>query len=139
MKDHNLAQLNIAKPFLETIQIPAMNPLKMTDEEIMAIADPIMDNLMQASTEIDHQRHVRDFSDNLKAIVTKENLEQQCKTYQAELGFFSKRELVGIFRKKTDVRVFWRQWYTKSEDEYLAFIHLKELDGRIQVVNVSVS
>jgi len=115
-----------------------MNSLGMTDAEIMAIAEPIMDNLMQASTEIDHERHVRDFSDRLKNIVTKENLQQQCKEYQADLGFFSKRELVGIYRRSTDVRVFWRQWYTKCGDEFIAFIHLKELDGRIQVVNVLV-
>lgn len=116
-----------------------MNWLTMSDEEIMAIAGPIMDNLMQASTDIDHEKHVRDFSDRLKEIVTEENLAQQCRTYQAELGYFATRELVGIFRKRTDVRVFWRQWYTKSEDEFLAFIHLKEVGGRIQVVNVSVS
>ena len=111
----------------------------MTDKEIVEIASPIMDNLMDASSNIDHQRHVRDFSDKLKSIVTKENLEKQCKKYQEELGYFSTRELVGIFKKETDVRVFWKQWYTKSENEYVAFIHLVENNGRIEVVNVSVS
>ena len=77
-----------------------MNSLEMTDTEIMAIADPIMDNLMQASTEIDYERHIRDFSDRLKSIVTKENLEQQCKEYQAELGFFSKKRAGWYLQKK---------------------------------------
>jgi hypothetical protein len=94
---------------------------------------------MEASTEVDHERHVRDFSDRLKGIVTKENLEQQCHEYQMELGFFSTRELVGIFRKENDVRVFWRQWYTNSKNEYVAFLHLVENDGHVEVVNVSVS
>jgi len=115
------------------------NWLEMSDEEIMAIATPIMDNLMQASTDIDHERHVRDFSEGLKTIVTKENLEQQCREYQADIGYIGKRELVGIFRRKGDARVFWRQWYTKSEDEFVAFIHLLERDGTIEVVNVLVS
>jgi hypothetical protein len=43
----------------------------MSDAEIFALADPIMDNLMEASTAIDHERHIRDFSDRLKSIVTK--------------------------------------------------------------------
>ena len=60
-----------------------MNWLEMSDDEIMAIATPIMDNLMQASTNIDHERHIRDFSDNMKAIVTRENLERQCREYGA--------------------------------------------------------
>lgn len=116
-----------------------MNWLKMTDEQIMEIATPIMDNLMDASTQIDHERHVRHFSERLKSIVTKENLARQCKKYQQELGFFSTRALVGIFRREYDVRVFWRQYYTKSKNEFVAFVHLMENDGKVEVVNVSVS
>jgi len=50
-----------------------------SDAEILTIADPIMDNLMEASTAIDHARHVQDFTDRLKAIVAKEYLEQVCR------------------------------------------------------------
>jgi len=116
-----------------------MNWLKMSTDEILNIANPIMDNLMQASSDIDHKKHVRDFSEEMKEIVTEENLKQQCKTYQAELGLFSKREFVGVFRKENDVRVFWRQWYTKSKNEFVAFMQLVEQNGKIEVVNVSVS
>lgn len=116
-----------------------MSWLEMTDNEIMKIANPIMDNLMQASTDIDHEIHVRDFSQHLNEIVTEENLKQQCAEYQRDLGHFSNREFVGIFKKETDVRVFWRQWYTKNNNEYVAFIHLVEENGKVEVVNVSVS
>jgi len=116
-----------------------MNWLEVSEGEILNIVNPIMDNLMQASTEIDHERHVRDFSEKLKKIVTKKNLVQQCKEYQKELGYFSDRELIGVIRKDTDVRVFWKQWYTNSKNEFLAFIHIIENNGRFEVVNVSVS
>lgn len=56
----------------------------------MELVKPIMDNLMDASTEIDHKKHVRYFSDNMKSIVTKDELEKQCKVYQETLGFFYK-------------------------------------------------
>jgi hypothetical protein len=35
----------------------------MSDDDILRVANPIMDNLMDASTVIDHERHIRDFSD----------------------------------------------------------------------------
>lgn len=111
----------------------------LSDEEVMSIATPIMDNLMQASTDVDHEAHVRDFSDRLKSIVTKENLEQQCREYQADIGLIGNRELVGIFRRKGDVRVFWKQWYSKTDDDFIAFLHLKEIEGDIKVVNVHTS
>ena len=44
----------------------------ISDAEIFSIANPIMDNLMDASTAIDHERHIRDFTDRMKSIVTKE-------------------------------------------------------------------
>jgi len=116
-----------------------MNWLELSDNEIMKLVTPIMDNLMDASSEIDHEKHVRDFSENMKNIVTKEELEKQCKIYQNTLGFFTKRELVGIFKKKGDVRVFWKQWYSKSDDEFLAFVHIVQRNGKLEVVNASVS
>ena len=36
-----------------------INWLEMSNEDIMAIVNPIMDNLMQASTNIDHENHVQ--------------------------------------------------------------------------------
>ena len=116
-----------------------MNWLKMSESEILAIANPIMDNLMQASTDIDHERHVRDFNDKLTAIVTKENLEAQCREYQATLGYFSEREFVGVFRKETDVAIFWKQKYTKTTGEHIAFLRLISVDGKILIQNVSVT
>jgi len=116
-----------------------MNWLKLSDGEIMELVTPIMDNLMDGSTEIDHAKHVQDFSDNMKSIVTKDELKKQCKSYQETLGFFTKRELVGIFKKKGDVRVFWKQWYSKSDDEFLAFVHIVQRKRKLEVVNASVS
>jgi len=116
-----------------------MNWLALSDEAIMDIVTPMMDNLMDASTEINHEKHIRDFSDDMKRIVSKDELEKQCKHYQATLGYFSKRELVGIVKKRGDVRVFWKQWYSKSDDEFLAFVHIVQRNGKLEIVNTSVS
>ena len=91
-----------------------------SDMEILAIADPIMDNLMEGSTEIDHEKHTRDFTDRMKRIVTKEYLETICRQYQAERGFFAGREFVAVFRRPTSVAIVWKQWFTKKAGEYVA-------------------
>lgn len=116
-----------------------MDWLKMSESEILAIANPIMDNLMQASTDIDHGRHVKDFTDQLKVIVTKENLEAQCKEYQAKLGYFAEREFVAVFRKETDAAIFWKKKCTKSNGEHIAFLRLISANGKFLVHNVSVT
>ncbi len=107
-----------------------------TDAEILDVVNPIMDNLMQASTDIDHARHVRDFSDRLKSIVTPEHLEKVCKRYQAEWGLLGRREVVAVFRRSDSVAVIWKQWCTNTDDEFVAELVLIEHDDRYLVDHV---
>ncbi len=101
-----------------------------SDDEILAVVTPMMDNLMQASTDIDHAKHVRDFTPRLKRIVTPEHLEKVCRRYQAEWGFLDKREVVAIFRRRDSVAVVWKQWCTDTDDEFVAELVLVEDDGK---------
>jgi hypothetical protein len=95
-----------------------------------------MDNLMQASTEIDHAKHVRDFTHRLRQIVTPDHLQKVCERYQAKWGFLDRREVVGIFRRKDSIVVVWKQWCTKTDDEFVAELVLLEEDGRYLVDHV---
>lgn len=115
-----------------------MELAQKSDDEIMKVVNPIMDNLMDASTAIDHERHVRDFTDRIKAIVTKEHLQKVCEKYQAERGFFSKRELVAVFRRPQSIAVVWRQGFTKVPGEYVAELVLVQSGDRYLVDHVMV-
>lgn len=109
-----------------------------SDVEILAIADPIMDNLMEASTAIDHARHVRDFTDRLKAIVTKDYLECVCRQYQAEKGTFGARKLVAVFRRPGSIVIVWKQHFNDSLGDYVAEMVLVQQGGRYLVDHVFV-
>ena len=104
---------------------------KLSDEEILHIANPLMDNLMEGSSERNHEKHSRDFTNRLKNIVTKENLEKQLR--DNVLGEFTKRELINIIRKKDSIFVLWKQWLSNSEDEFLAEIVIIEKENRYLV------
>lgn len=110
----------------------------LSDEEILAVATPIMDNLMAASTAIDHERHVRDFTARARAIVTREHLQRVCEQYQRDKGFFARRKPVAIFRRPDSVVVIWKQWFTQQPGEFVAELLLIEQDGRYLVDHVQV-
>ncbi len=110
----------------------------MSDAEILEVATPIMDNLMEASTAIDHERHTRDFTERAKSVLPKEYLEAICKDYQSTKGFFAKREFVAIFRRPDSVAIIWKQWFTKQPGEFVAELVLHEKDGRYLVDHVMV-
>ncbi len=110
-----------------------MNLAQKSDEEILSVANPIMDNLMDASTAIDYERHVRDFTDRAKSVLSKDRLQEICKKYQNEKGFFGRREFVAIFRRPGSVVIVWKQSFTKQPGEFVAELLLVEKNGRYLV------
>jgi hypothetical protein len=110
----------------------------MSDAEIFSIANPIMDNLMDASTAIDHERHIRDFTDRMKSIVTKEHLQKVCENYQRDKGYFTAREPVAAFKRSGAVAIVWKQWFSKASGEFVAELLLVEKDGKYLVDHAMV-
>ncbi|MDB6062681.1 MAG: hypothetical protein JWM78_2784 [Verrucomicrobiaceae bacterium] len=111
-----------------------MNFEQMTDQQIWNIANPIMDNLMDASTHIDHARHVRDFTKRISSIVTPEYLERVCKQYQSEKGFFTVRTPVAVFKRPDSAALVWKQYFSKVSGEFVAEIVLVK-DGEKYLVD----
>lgn len=70
-----------------------------TDRQIPAIANPIIIDLMQGSTDIDHTKHTSEFTERLKQKLTEERFERACRRYQSEWGTFEEREFGAIFRQ----------------------------------------
>ena len=105
----------------------------LSDEQILEVVNPLMDNLMDGSRAIDHAKHTRDFTQRLRDIVTAERLEEMCKDYQQRIGFFEDRDVVGVFRRRNSIAVVWRQSSSKTDDEYVAEIVVVEKDGRYLV------
>jgi hypothetical protein len=110
----------------------------LNDSELLKVAAPIMDNLMDASTKLDYARHVRDFSERAKASLDEAQFRRICEHYQRERGYFAARELLGILRRPGSVIVVWKQTFTKATGEYLAELVLAEHDGRPVIERVVV-
>lgn len=115
-----------------------MDLAQKSDEEILAVATPIMDNLMEASTAIDYERHTQDFTERAKSVLSKSAFESICKQYQSTKGFFAKREFVAAFRRPESVAVVWRQTFTKTPGEFVAELVLVQQGGKYLVDHVMV-
>lgn len=115
-----------------------MQLARQPEADILAVAEPIMDNLMDASTAIDYERHVRDFTERAKGTLSKAQLEAVCKSYQDAKGYFADREFVALFRRPDSVAVIWRQRFTRAPGDYVAELVLVEQNGRYLVDHVMV-
>ena len=115
-----------------------MELAEKSDAEILSVANQMMDNLMDASTQVDYERHIRDFSDRLKAQWPKERLEWICQEYQSTKGFFSDREFVTLFRRPDSIALIWKQRFTKQAGEFVAEMVLIQQSGKYLVDHVMV-
>ena len=106
---------------------------QLTDDEILAVIEPLIDNMLAGSTNRDHSQHVRDFTDRLKVIVTDENLAAQCADYQDRLGFFARRDPIALFRREHSLAATWRLYFTKSADEFVLEAMFVERGGQLQI------
>jgi hypothetical protein len=109
-----------------------------SDSDILAIANPIMDHLMEASTRIDYDNHVHDFTERAKSVLSKEWFEIVCREYQGTKGFFGQREFVTLFRRPDSVAIIWKQSFSQKPGDYVAEMVLVEEDGRYLVDHVMV-
>jgi len=101
-----------------------MHLIDKTDEEILSVATPIMDTLMEGSTEIDWEKHTRNHTERAKTMIPKAELERQCKDYQSKFGFFTERAFIGVTRHRDYVNVIWKQKVSTSPNEYPAILSL---------------
>lgn len=111
---------------------------ELPDEELVQIATPIMDNLMDGSTERNWEKHTRDFTTATRSNLTEQELLRQCDVYQASHGDFAGREMMGLVRHPAYVSVYWKQRMTKTVGEYLAVLSLAEVDGATRVIRCYV-
>ncbi len=116
----------------------AMRFDQMTDQQLWNIANPIMDNLMDASTQINYAQHVRDFTKRLKAIVTPDHFQCVCQQYQTEKGYFTTRTPVAVFHRPDSAAFVWKQSFTKAPGEFVAEMVLVHRDGRYLVDHAMV-
>ena len=110
-----------------------MKLLEKTDDEILQILNPIMDNLMDASTKIDYERFIIDFSQRMKDLTTEKSLSEICNDYQSRKGFFTNREFVSLFKREDSIAIIWKQNFSKIKGDFIAEAVFIEEDEKVVV------
>ncbi len=113
-----------------------MNLSRQSDEEILKIAEPIRQDVIDGSNNNSWEQHSKHMPEE---VIQNEEIRRDVKRQWREVDYLSalSREagFIGIFRKRDSVTVCWKQTSTLSDDEYLLKIRLEEIDGRIKQVS----
>ena len=115
-----------------------MNLLEKTDEEILKIANPIWDNLVQCSNSKDYSGFTKDFSAQMLYGANEVELGKQWANNKLLTSLSDKKEVLGCLRRNSHVTIIYKQTSNTIPGEFLGRLVLGVEDGEIKVFGATI-
>ncbi len=107
-----------------------MSCQELEDDEILKIAEPMMDDIMAGVSNRDYKMHSVHFSVSLKGVLTQDDFLAACDQREASWGRPIAREKVAIFRREKSFTVIWDQHFDHSTEQVVALTTIALKGGR---------
>jgi len=115
-----------------------MNLLKKTDEEIIAIANPIWENLIRTSNQKDYGGFTRDFSSQMLFGANEVELGKQWANNKLLTSLSDKKVVLGCLRRNLHVTVLYKQTSNTVPGEFLGRLVLGVEDNEVKVFGATI-
>ena len=114
------------------------NIIHMNDEELLAIAHPMWEDLIKYSNKGQYGKFIRKFSYNLLLGLNEVELGNQFAKSELTRSLDSNYDYLGTIRRGEHVTVLYRVRSTKKEGEWLGRLVLGYENGEIRIFGASV-
>ncbi|KPK03701.1 MAG: hypothetical protein AMJ64_15135 [Betaproteobacteria bacterium SG8_39] len=115
-----------------------MNIIEKTDEEILAIADPLWRDLVKNSNEGKYGEFAKNFSSALALAINQVVAGHQFANSELARNLSEDFDALGIIRRGEHVTVLYRQRSTKKEGEWLGRLVLGYEEGKVRIFGASI-
>ena len=115
-----------------------VNIIEKTDEEILAIADPLWRDLVKHSNEGKYGEFVRNFSSAFARAMNQVTAGHQFANSELARNLSQHVDHLGIIRRGEHVTVLYRQRSTKKPGEWLGRLVLGYEDGEVRIYAASI-
>jgi hypothetical protein len=126
------------KPVSPAREEPRVNIIEKTDDEILAIADPLWRDLVKFSNEGKYGEFARNFSNALALAMNQVVAGHQFANSELARSLSQDVDALGIIRRGEHVTVLYRQRSTKKEGEWLGRLVLGYEDGQVRIFGASI-
>ena len=126
------------KPISSARGAPRVNIIEKTDEEILALADPLWRDLVRYSNEGKYGEFVKNFSNSLALAMNQVVVGHQFARSELARNLSEHADSLGIIRRGEHVTVLYRQRSTKKEGEWLGRLVLGYEDGQVKIFGASI-
>jgi len=117
---------------------PRVNIIDKTDEEILAIAEPLWRDLVKHSNEGKYGEFVKNFANSLALAMNQVVVGHQFANSELARSLSEDVDALGIIRRGEHVTVLYRQRSTKKEGEWLGRLVLGYENGEVRIFGASI-
>jgi hypothetical protein len=117
---------------------PRVNIIEKTDEEILAMADPLWRGLVTYSNEGKYGEFVKNFSTSLALAMNHVVAGHQFAHSELARSLSEDVDALGIIRRGEHVTVLYRQRSTKKQGEWLGRLVLGYEDAELKIFGASI-
>ena len=130
--------LSPAKPDSPVRGESRVNIIEKTDEEILAIADPLWRGLIKNSNEGKYGDFAKNFSRSLALAIDQVVAGHQFANSELARSLSEDVDALGIIRRGEHVTVLYRQRSTKKPGEWLGRLVLGYEDAKVRIFGASI-
>ncbi|WP_281561360.1 hypothetical protein [Thalassomonas sp. RHCl1] len=116
-----------------------MEILAKSDSEILQIAESMWDDIVKGANEKNWALFSKYMPAEGATDEARKDVEKQWQQVPVLTSLTTKREFVGILRRRDSVLVLWKQWSTKEEGEFLAMLNLQTINSEVKSIGMSVN
>jgi hypothetical protein len=117
---------------------PRVNIVEKTDEEILAIANPLWRDLVRYSNEGKYGEFAKNFSSSLALAMDQVVAGHQFANSELARSLSEDVDSLGIIRRGEHVTVLYRQRSTKKQGEWLGRLVLGYENGNVRIFGASI-
>jgi hypothetical protein len=126
------------KPVSSVRGEPRVNIIEKTDEEILAIANPLWRDLIKNSNDGKYGEFAKNFSSSLALAMDQVVAGHQFANSELARSLSEDVDFLGIIRRGEHVTVLYRQRSTKKPGEWLGRLVLGYEDGAVRIFGASL-
>lgn len=115
-----------------------MNIIDQTDNEILAIAEPLWRDLLKSSNEGSYGDFAKNFSSSLALAMDEVAAGHQFANSELARNLSEKFDALGIIRRGEHVTVLYRQRSSKKQGEWVGRLVLGYENGKVRIFGASI-
>ena len=115
-----------------------MNIIEKSDEEILALANPLWDDLVTQSNAGEYGEFVKNFSQSLAMGLNQVEVGKQFARSELTRSLAEEPDYLGIIRRGEHVTILYRQRSTKKPGEWLGRLVLGYEQDKIKIFGASI-